>query len=57
MGGVFSLTECAAKKIRGEDDAINAGIAGCAAGLVASVKSAFWEKGMLFSTCARLTNG
>jgi hypothetical protein len=38
MGGVFALTECAAENIRGENDAYNAGIAGCAAGLVAGVR-------------------
>lgn len=39
MGGIFSLTECASKNIRGESDPLNAGIAGCAAGLVAGLKS------------------
>ncbi|CAO3682833.1 unnamed protein product [Umbelopsis ramanniana] len=39
MGGVFALTECAAEGIRGESDPYNAGIAGCAAGLVAGVRS------------------
>ncbi|KAI9316812.1 Tim17/Tim22/Tim23/Pmp24 family-domain-containing protein [Dichotomocladium elegans] len=39
MGGIFALTECASKSVRGENDAINAGIAGCAAGLVAGVKT------------------
>ncbi|KAF7722597.1 hypothetical protein EC973_002910 [Apophysomyces ossiformis] len=39
MGGVFSLGECVAKDIRGEDDAVNAAIGGCAAGLVAGIKS------------------
>jgi Tim17/Tim22/Tim23/Pmp24 family len=38
MGGVFALTECAAEGIRGESDPYNAGIAGCAAGLVAGVR-------------------
>jgi hypothetical protein len=38
MGGVFSLTECAAESLRGESDAYNAGIAGCAAGLVAGIR-------------------
>ncbi|KAG2178906.1 hypothetical protein INT43_001753 [Umbelopsis isabellina] len=39
MGGVFALTECAAESIRGESDAYNAGIAGCAAGLVAGIRA------------------
>ncbi|KAI8065741.1 hypothetical protein BC940DRAFT_303474 [Gongronella butleri] len=39
MGGIFTLGECAAKDIRGEDDPINAAIGGCAAGLVAGVKT------------------
>ncbi|CDH55075.1 hypothetical protein RO3G_06554 [Lichtheimia corymbifera JMRC:FSU:9682] len=39
MGGIFSLTECASKNIRGESDPLNAGIAGCAAGLVAGLKT------------------
>ncbi|ORY94727.1 Tim17/Tim22/Tim23/Pmp24 family-domain-containing protein [Syncephalastrum racemosum] len=39
VGGIFTATECASKSIRGEDDAINAGIAGCAAGFVAGVKT------------------
>lgn len=41
MGGIFSLTECASKNIRGESDPLNAGIAGCAAGLVAGLKSKY----------------
>ncbi|KAI8148779.1 Tim17/Tim22/Tim23/Pmp24 family-domain-containing protein [Fennellomyces sp. T-0311] len=39
MGGIFSITECTVKDIRGQDDAVNAGIAGCAAGLAAGVKT------------------
>ncbi|KAI9275473.1 Tim17/Tim22/Tim23/Pmp24 family-domain-containing protein [Phascolomyces articulosus] len=39
MGGIFAITECATKGIRGEDDALNAGIAGCAAGLAAGIKT------------------
>jgi hypothetical protein len=38
MGGIFALTECAVEGFRGESDPYNAGIAGCAAGLVAGVK-------------------
>lgn len=39
MGGIFTLGECIAEDIRGEDDAINAGIGGCAAGLAAGIRS------------------
>lgn len=45
MGGIFSLTECASKNIRGESDPLNAGIAGCAAGLVAGLKSKYIDVG------------
>jgi membrane associated rhomboid family serine protease len=41
MGGIFTLGECAAKGIREEDDAINAAIGGCAAGLLAGIKSKY----------------
>ncbi|CAO3649214.1 unnamed protein product [Mucor hiemalis] len=44
MGGIFTLGECAAKDIRGEDDAINAAIGGCAAGLLAGIKSHSFSK-------------
>ncbi|KAI7871084.1 hypothetical protein BDF14DRAFT_1719862 [Spinellus fusiger] len=39
MGGIFSLGESVAQAARGEDDAINAGIGGCAAGLVAGLRT------------------
>ncbi|ORX47695.1 hypothetical protein DM01DRAFT_1385728 [Hesseltinella vesiculosa] len=39
MGGIFTLGECVAKDIRQEDDPINAAIGGCAAGLVAGIKT------------------
>ncbi|ORZ17320.1 hypothetical protein BCR42DRAFT_491209 [Absidia repens] len=39
MGGIFTLGECMAEDIRGESDAINAGIGGCAAGLVAGIRT------------------
>lgn len=42
MGGIFTLGECAAKDIRGQDDAVNAAIGGCAAGLLAGIKSEYW---------------
>lgn len=41
MGGIFTLGECIAEDIRGEDDAINAGIGGCAAGLAAGIRSKY----------------
>ncbi|KAG2195194.1 hypothetical protein INT47_006725 [Mucor saturninus] len=44
MGGIFTLGECAAKDMRGEDDAINAGIGGCAAGMLAGIKSHSFAK-------------
>ncbi|KAG2232347.1 hypothetical protein BDF21DRAFT_438846 [Thamnidium elegans] len=44
MGGIFTLGECAAKDIRGEDDAINAAIGGCAAGMLAGIKSHSFAK-------------
>lgn len=49
MGGVFSLTECAAESIRGESDAYNAGIAGCAAGLVAGIRGMNYMQVIHFS--------
>lgn len=39
MGGIFTLGECAAKGVREQDDAINAAIGGCAAGMLAGIKS------------------
>lgn len=36
LSGVHTLVTCCLKKIRGKQDAINAGIAGCATGLVLS---------------------
>ncbi|KAI8379158.1 uncharacterized protein BYT42DRAFT_567765 [Radiomyces spectabilis] len=39
MGGIFTVTECLAKDIRGEDDPVNAAIGGCAAGLLAGVRT------------------
>ncbi|KAI9301275.1 Tim17/Tim22/Tim23/Pmp24 family-domain-containing protein [Cunninghamella echinulata] len=39
MGGIFTLGECIAEDIRGEHDAYNAAIGGCAAGLVAGIKT------------------
>lgn len=39
MGGIFSLGECAAQGIREKEDPINAAIGGCAAGLLAGIKS------------------
>lgn len=44
MGGIFTLGECAAKDIRGEDDALNAAIGGCAAGMLAGIKSELLTK-------------
>lgn len=41
MGGIFTLGECIAEDIRGEKDPYNAAIGGCAAGLVAGIKSRF----------------
>jgi hypothetical protein len=41
MGGIFTLGECAAKDIRGEDDVLNAAIGGCAAGMLAGIKSEY----------------
>jgi hypothetical protein len=35
------LGECAAKGIREEDDAMNAAIGGCAAGMLAGIKSEY----------------
>ncbi|KAI8369486.1 uncharacterized protein BYT42DRAFT_584629 [Radiomyces spectabilis] len=39
MGGIFTIGECASRNIRGEDDAVNAAVGGCAAGLLAGVKT------------------
>eukprot|EP00246_Nothoceros_aenigmaticus_P001353 TRINITY_DN11875_c0_g1_i1.p1 TRINITY_DN11875_c0_g1~~TRINITY_DN11875_c0_g1_i1.p1 ORF type:complete len:210 (-),score=13.86 TRINITY_DN11875_c0_g1_i1:162-791(-) len=36
LSGVHSLVSCSLKRIRGKEDAINAGIAGCATGLALS---------------------
>ncbi|KAI8644174.1 hypothetical protein BD408DRAFT_481567 [Parasitella parasitica] len=44
MGGIFSLGECAAKGIREQDDAINAAVGGCAAGMLAGIKSHSFAK-------------
>ncbi|KAI7899322.1 uncharacterized protein BX663DRAFT_521296 [Cokeromyces recurvatus] len=44
MGGIFTLGECTAKDIRGKDDAINAAIGGCAAGMLAGIKSHSFAK-------------
>lgn len=42
MGGIFTLGECAAKDLREQDDAVNAAIGGCAAGMLAGIKSEFF---------------
>ena len=42
MGGIFTLGECAAKDLREQDDAFNAAIGGCAAGMLAGIKSEFF---------------
>ncbi|KAI9283379.1 hypothetical protein BY458DRAFT_496353 [Sporodiniella umbellata] len=47
MGGIFTLGECVAKDIRKEDDAINAGIGGCAAGFLAGIKTHSFGKMLL----------
>ncbi|KAL0084131.1 hypothetical protein J3Q64DRAFT_1809179 [Phycomyces blakesleeanus] len=39
MGGIFSLGESVAHSVRGEDDALNAGIGGCAAGMVSVLRT------------------
>ncbi|KAI8878023.1 hypothetical protein K501DRAFT_259404 [Backusella circina FSU 941] len=44
MGGIFTLGEGAAQSVRGEDDAINAGIGGCAAGALAGIKAKSFSK-------------
>ncbi|KAL9538774.1 hypothetical protein MBANPS3_010687 [Mucor bainieri] len=44
MGGIFTLGECAAKGVREQDDAINAAIGGCAAGMLAGIKSHSFSK-------------
>jgi hypothetical protein len=41
MGGIFTIGECVAKDYRGQDDAMNAAIGGCAAGMLAGIKSKF----------------
>jgi len=33
MGGTYTFIACAARKIRGKDDAMNLAIAGCASGI------------------------
>jgi len=40
MGGMYTFTACASRKIRGKDDAINLAIAGCASGIALG-----WEGG------------
>ncbi|KAI9474309.1 MAG: hypothetical protein EXX96DRAFT_611101 [Benjaminiella poitrasii] len=44
MGGIFTLGECVAKDIREKDDAVNAAIGGCAAGMLAGIKSHSFAK-------------
>lgn len=44
MGGIFTVTECAAKNVGNFDNAVSAGIGGCAAGLVAGIKSKCWRR-------------
>lgn len=44
MGGIFSLGECAAQGIREKEDPINAAIGGCAAGLLAGIKSKVYKE-------------
>lgn len=41
MGGIFTLGECAAQGYREKEDPLNAAIGGCAAGLLAGIKSKF----------------
>jgi hypothetical protein len=41
MGGIFSIGECAAQGIREKEDPVNAAIGGCAAGLLAGIKSEY----------------
>jgi hypothetical protein len=45
MGGIFTLGEGIAESVRGEDDAINAGIGGCAAGALAGIKGNVYKMG------------
>ncbi|WZN62824.1 subunit TIM22 of chloroplast inner membrane translocase [Chloropicon roscoffensis] len=40
MGGMYTFMACAARKIRGKDDAVNLAIAGCASGIALG-----WEGG------------
>merc|ERR1711959_629566 len=40
MGGTYTFIACAARKIRGKDDAMNLAIAGCASGIALG-----WEGG------------
>ena len=42
MGGIFTLGECTARDMRQKEDPINAAIGGCAAGLLAGIKSNFF---------------
>ncbi|KAI8385814.1 hypothetical protein BD560DRAFT_321827 [Blakeslea trispora] len=44
MGGIFTLGECTARDMRQTEDPINAAIGGCAAGLLAGIKTHSFAK-------------
>ncbi|KAI8987200.1 hypothetical protein BDB01DRAFT_719933 [Pilobolus umbonatus] len=50
MGGIFTLGECMAKDMREKDDPINAAIGGCAAGMLAGIKTGSFPK--MLAGCA-----